>query len=205
MIRKATRILTALALLATTGCESCMIREDQDDGLNPEPAGEYGKPERILENVRKLGEDVPDAVLREVIRQLCIAEKYAEPYLVKALEDENPRRRANAVFVLGGFTSLDLVKHIAAKLKDKDPRVVLEAATSMCEKGHKEYIPTIIAALRSDNPVIRERSNVNLMVFTGQDFGFKAYDPIDRREYSIRKWEQWWAANADTVDLRSSR
>jgi hypothetical protein len=174
-----------------------MVREPTEKPLNPDPVTHASEPERIRANVRKMGQDLPQAELKVVLLELSRAGKAAEPALWEALKDENPRRRSNALFVLGFSTNPDTIQHVAPLLRDPVPGVRYEAAGVLVDRGHKEGIPVLIRALRDDSPFIRRNAVRILRGATRQYFGFKTTLPKDKREFCVKKWEAWWAEHGE--------
>ncbi|GEM_PF-3593551 len=197
------RILaTALACLA---CAACTVHEEKTIPLDPNPPTDAVKPERIRENIRKIGEDLPFVAMIKVTGELYMAGKEAVPYLLEALKDDNPQRRSNAVFVLGEIGSPEAAKHIAYLLEDPVFEIRLEAARVLVKRGHADGIPVLIQGLDHDKYWVRLLSIDTLQAATKQYFGYHANDPPDRRHFSIRKWKNWWETEGRGFRLVKNR
>jgi len=187
--------------LTMTGCQSWYVRENPDPKLTDEPP-EAAQPERIRNNIRKMGENLSPAVLKTVLDDLIRAGRHAEPYMFEALKDPNPRRRSNAMFVLRSSYNPDIPGHVAPLLEDPVLEVRYEAAAVLVEKGHKVGISFLIQGLRHKNPLIRNHCAHVLKASTRMYFDFNAYDPKDKREFCVKKWENWWAKNGASFQFR---
>lgn len=183
----------AALVLVLWGLAGCVTENAGVRPLDPTPVA--ADPGKIRENIQKLGEDLAPPALGEVLNQLILAGSEAEPFLLEALEDENPRRRSNAAFVLGQVGSRGVVEKIAPLLNDPVPEVTFEAAAVLVERAHKQGIPVLIRALRHDDPNIQRKAALILRAATRQYFGFHVTDPRDKREYCVGRWEEWWAKN----------
>jgi HEAT repeat protein len=203
-VRTIARALPGLgaALLGAALLPACWVSETRESPLVEE--SDFSKPERIRENIAKLGDkDLPDPVSDTVIWELCQAGKAAEEPLVEALRDENSQRRARVLLVLGLFRNPALVKSIAPCLRDPVLEVALAASAALVRHGYRDGLPVLIRGLRHENPRMREWCALRLFDATGLHFGFHAGDPLDRREFSIRKWENWWKAEGATFALNA--
>jgi len=189
------------ALLLAAALPACWVTETSNGDLDQGPGSEYAQPERIRENIRKLGEELPPPVSDSIIWELCQAGKDALPFLIEALQDESPTRRSRVLITLGNFRDPDIVKHIAPFLTDSDPQIHLVAAAAMVRQGYRDGIPVLIRGLRNEDLRRREWCGLCLFDATGLHFGFHANDPLDRREFSIRKWEEWWKAEGVTFSM----
>jgi hypothetical protein len=190
----------AASLLLALALPACMITESNEG--EPVEAVEYAKPERIRENVRKLGDrSIPFAVLDRVQEELVLAGRPAEAELVAALGNADAHAKAQILIVLGLFRNPELVKDIAPHLADPVAEVAMAAAAALAKHGVRDGIPLMIRGLRHEDLRIRDWCNICLIEATGQHFGFRANDPLDRREFSIRKWEEWWRSEGATTPL----
>jgi hypothetical protein len=192
----------SILLLLLLGCTSETRNGAQP--LQPDPPPPEADPDKVRENIRKLGEDLPRAAHEVHIGELIRAGRHAEPYLFEALESENPRTRANAIFVLRYSNNPRTVAKIAPLLKDPVKEVALEAAAVLADKGRKDGIPILISGLRHEKLGVRKLCIRVLQNATKVYFGFHPTDPKDRREFSVKKWEAWWREKGATMRLASS-
>ena len=80
-----------------------------------------------------------------------------------------------------GFESVDPQERTAALLK---------AARS----GEAAAIPELIIMLESSDPAERMLADETLKRLTGQDFGYRHYDPAWKRQPAVDAWRDWWDA-----------
>jgi hypothetical protein len=194
----------ALALLLT-GAAGCPEKRTNDPApLLPDPVPPEADPDRVRANLREIGEAHSPAVLKNHLDELVRAGKHAEPFLFDALKDSNPRRRANAVYVLRYSANPEVPGRLAPLLEDRVFEVTLEAAGVMAEKGRSEGFPILFKALRHDNLHVRRNTIRILQSVTKLYFGYHADDPKDRREFSVKKWEAWWSEKGPTFRLATA-
>lgn len=94
---------------------------------------------------------------------------------------------AIAVFVTGcsgpplqpGFESVDPQERTAALLK-------------AARAGDSSATPELIIMLDSSDPAERMLADEALKRLTGQDFGYRHYDPAWKRQPSVDAWKDWW-------------
>jgi hypothetical protein len=202
-MRRGTEWITVLLLLAA--CVGCVTQRSDDPApLLPDPVPPEADPDKVRANIREIGENHSPAVLKNHLDELIRAGRHAEPPLFEALKDANPRRRANAVYVLRYSSNPTIPAKLAPLLRDPVNEVALEAAGVMAEKGRKEGVPLLIKALRHENIHVRGNAIRILQSVTKMSFGFHADHPKDRREFSIKKWEAWWRERGPTFRLASA-
>ncbi|MHC4779401.1 MAG: hypothetical protein ACYTFG_12575, partial [Planctomycetota bacterium] len=61
----------------------------------------------------------------------------------------------------------------------------------------------LIRGLRHENLRIRQGSIKVLQNVTKLYFGYRATHPKDRREFHVKKWEEWWREKGPSVRLAS--
>jgi hypothetical protein len=153
---------------------------------------EPAKAKAILEAVKRIGENLPQTELKRHLLRLREFGKDAEPFLLEALRDENPRRRSNAVFALGASKEKDLEHYLLPLLNDPLVPVRIEAAAVLAERGCARGIPVLISGLENENEFIRENCIRVLRKETRMYFGYKATMPEDWRAFRVTKWKAWW-------------
>lgn len=199
----ARHVVLFLALLASGGCQSCYVQQVQPDEKLQNPVDEVAKPDRIRENIRTIGEEVPLPVYTAAAEELRQALPHSAPYLYEALKDESPLRRWNAIIVLRNSPNKrEAMKHTAPLQDDPDSRVATQAAILMVEAGYKNAIPRIIAGLHDENPAVRAYCVEALRALTGRYFDFRPDDPKDRRVFCAGKWEDWWKREGASFKVR---
>lgn len=78
-----------------------------------------------------------------------------------------------------GFDSIDPQERTAA---------LLEAA----REGDRSAVPELIVMLESSDPAERMLADEALRRLTGQDFGYRHFDPERKRSAAADAWRQWW-------------
>jgi HEAT repeat protein len=104
--------------------------------------------------------------------------------LLKALEDEDPLVRNNAVVALRAVAAIEAVSPLVEKgLADNDWRVRLNAASALGKTGDKDAVEPLIQAMRDNqgNLYVLDAVKFGLREITGQDFGG-----------SYTSWKNWW-------------
>lgn len=91
--------------------------------------------------------------------------------------------------LLGGCkpTSGDYLKGISAA----KPEVATEAMSKAAEKKSRRAIVPLVKRLYDEDPVIRLSAIRALQGITGQDMGYRYYQPEVKRIAAIKRWEAW--------------
>jgi hypothetical protein len=144
------------------------------------------------------------AVEEEVLAALVsVARGMPDPALVKALGDDQPRRRGAAAHVLGRSPDKGQRAAVAKLLRDPEMPVRLRAARGLLAGRDKAAVPALIDLLACDVPDIPWQAEELLARLAGD----KAPDATagDGSKPARRKqrdaWADWWRRHADQVDL----
>lgn len=127
--------------------------------------------------------------------EAAIAE--AKPYLT----DENPQTRWLAVYVIGRVSNHDTVALLLPLLEDDNEVVRISAAGTLANKGYKEALPVLAAAVDSASVIeylhpqgdIASFSQEVLSAYTSQSF------------LTIAEWQQWWNNNQAALQWNSEQ
>ncbi|MBI4618333.1 MAG: HEAT repeat domain-containing protein [Planctomycetes bacterium] len=150
---------------------------------------------RRVEEGLSAGSEAPRRLAVRRIRHLALDRGL--PFLERALADESPRVRVEALELL-----FDLSPESAfSRWRDSLPgesapvrRAYLERASHL---GKVELVPTLLAALGDPMASVRQQAARGLSRLTGFDFGFDADAPEEEREDEIALWRDWWEANRE--------
>ena len=109
--------------------------------------------------------------------------------------------RAAAVLGVGKLGDRESIDAIRKALDDETYDVRAQAAKTLYEFGDESGLPVLVASLRSEaawfdidyGQIAREDACKFLAKITGSDFGFKAWEPEDKRAPGLKLWEEWIA------------
>lgn len=104
--------------------------------------------------------------------------------LLRALDDEDPLTRNNAIIALRTIASPEAVDRLIRKgLTDNERWVRLNAASTLGEIGDRRAVEPLILAMRDNQQdrYVLEAVKYGLRKITGQDFGG-----------SYTNWKNWW-------------
>ncbi|HTF57828.1 MAG TPA: HEAT repeat domain-containing protein [Planctomycetota bacterium] len=112
--------------------------------------------------------------------------------------------RAAAIAGLGKLDDRESKEPIRKTLNDDTYDVRAQAAKTLYAFGDDSGLPVLVASLRSEvnwfdidyGQIAREDAAKFLAKITGDDFGFKAWEPEEKRAPGLRRWEEWMAARA---------
>ncbi len=164
--------------------------------------------------------DIPDARLADLCARLLQDRNfYWRPAAARSLADQKSpahrdllRRfladrlwgvRASAILGLGRLADKESAAAIRAALNDETYDVRAQAAKTLHGFGDESGLPVLVASLRSEaawfdidyGQIAREDAcNFLKKIMKGDDFGFKAWEPPDKRAPGLKRWEEWIAA-----------
>ena len=118
------------------------------------------------------------------------------------LKDKNEYARAMSARSLVSLLKKDATPDLLPLLDDESETVKMTAARWLANEGQRESLAALEALLGSSNIDIRVRAAKTLRSFTGQKFGFVAYEKEDHRGEAVKKWREWIAASGATADLK---
>ncbi|MCG8586854.1 MAG: PQQ-binding-like beta-propeller repeat protein, partial [Pirellulales bacterium] len=162
------------------------------------------KPTEAASAILSTGDLLDDKSLRIAARDAL--EAVATPddagLLRESLKDKNEHTRAMAARALGILIEKDAVADLSPMLDDDSELVRAVAAHYLANVGERSSLDTLSKLLASEDIDIRVRTAKTLRSFTGQKFGFVAYETDASRQEAIKKWEEWIAASGKTAELR---
>jgi hypothetical protein len=135
----------------------------------------------------------------------ALAEQKSEKHkdlLRRAMGDRLWGVRAAAVAGLERLNDRDSAPAMRKALNDETYEVRAQAAKTLHGFGDDAGLPVLVAALRSEaawfdidyGQIAREDASKFLAKLSGDDFGFKGWDPVDKRAPGLKRWEEWIAA-----------
>lgn len=77
------------------------------------------------------------------------------------------------------------------QIQSPDPAARVRAIIKATQWCDRKAIPLIVDRLEDEDEAVRTMANMALKKLTGQDFGYRAYDSIARRQRSVATWRQW--------------
>jgi hypothetical protein len=144
---------------------------------------------------------VEDEILTALLA-LHPADREPTPALLEAQKDEQPLRRAAAIYVLGRRPEKKHRAEAKRLLADADARVRLRAAQALIGSTDKSAIPTLIALLNDPAEPIRSRAEDLLFRLAGETPPEASAGTTDETRAAYRKaWEAWWRDNGEKIDV----
>ena len=89
----------------------------------------------------------------------------------------------------GWVGSGDYVKNISAA----DPEVATVAMNKAAQTKSRGAIVPLVKRLYDEDPAIRLSAIKALQSITGEDMGYRSYEPEVKRIAAIKRWEAWLA------------
>ena len=71
------------------------------------------------------------------------------------------------------------------------PEIATSAMNEAAQKKSPEAIVPLIKRLHDEDPAIRLSAITALKSITGQDFGYRSYEPPTKRALAIQRWWDW--------------
>lgn len=125
--------------------------------------------------------------------------KVALPAIKKGLSDPDVRLRC--IQILGEMRDDSVVPDLVEFLDDPNLDVRFYAADGLVKMEYKEAIPILIEALSGTEESHCAIAFRTLSDATGQTFGYRFYDPQEKREASARLWNAWWKAEGKRFEF----
>jgi hypothetical protein len=146
-------------------------------------------------------ESVEEALLKALAATTTVKDKI-HPTVRAALKDREPARRAAAAYVFGRATPPETAP-LLPLLKDTDPSVRLQAATSLVLGRDKAGVPVLIALLAEAPPQLGWRVEDLLFRLAGEAAPRVALGAGDEtaRGRCREAWLAWWKTNGTRTDL----
>jgi hypothetical protein len=85
-------------------------------------------------------------------------------------------------------TSLTLYEQLQAE----DPALRIQAAKKAAQREDRQAVGLLIDRLTDPEADVRLFSHLALQKITGQDFGWRPWEPGDDRYEAARRWRAWW-------------
>jgi hypothetical protein len=86
-----------------------------------------------------------------------------------------------------------LAPHGPPTVYNPDPVAKIPAIETAVAHHDLSVAPQLVHDLDNDDPAIRFYSIDALHKLTGEDFGYRYYDPADQRHPAVMKWRKWVA------------
>ena len=185
---------TALVCLAlATGCKS-----NSSSALTKHP--EYPRLRKEMAETVAIIRKSEGLPLYRALRKLVAYDLFALDVAKEMLEDPNARIRSNAVWVLGQIPpdpsfpeeSAELVDSLEDALEDMNRLVRYEAACALLLRNDWNVIPLLLRGLEDEDAAVRMSCHDVLRMATSENFGFRADDPLDRRQDAVARWRGWY-------------
>lgn len=119
-----------------------------------------------------------------------------------ALGSEHVGVRVAAISALGKVLGQDPRTDLYPSLKDREDEVQLAAARVIADLGDRKCLPTLVAMLDSDDLSVRTSAASALRQLSGRNFGFAAYESLERRAKVVDQWKAWIQGDGMTTKLR---
>jgi HEAT repeat protein len=120
----------------------------------------------------------------------------------RLLEAPEPEVRHDALHTLALLEGPAALETLEAALREDESALVRECAVRCCsvlDPPSAESAELLIAALRDKDEAVREAAARLLRKGFGRHFGFDAAgDPLEREE-AVRRWREWYNANAERL------
>lgn len=186
-MRRLTLSFVALSVLG-----GCATTESSDSGRFVEAN------DLMAEEIRSRISQIPFQHREELFNNLVWLSQAGEqaiPDLLGALDNDEPKVRSNAAWVLGQIGDRRVITDLQPLVQDANATVRLESARTLMTLGDMRHAPVLIQSLDSDKPEVRYLCHEALKEATGQDFG---YDHLSEnlvlRHQSVFGWRQWWTS-----------
>ncbi len=85
-------------------------------------------------------------------------------------------------------TSMTLYEQLQAE----DPALRIQAAKKAAQNDDRQAVGLLIDRLTDPEADVRLFSHMALQKITGQDFGWRPWEPADDRYEAARRWRAWW-------------
>ncbi|MBI2787330.1 MAG: HEAT repeat domain-containing protein [Elusimicrobia bacterium] len=146
--------------------------------------------DKLLEFDRAATADARNAVLKGLLARKDRAARINALHLIG---QEHEKRR------LSPGPLKDAVTQLTA---DPDAKVAGNAVQALGDVGDKSSVPTLINLLRSPDQNVSKGAHSILKRWTGAKIEVDSKGPSEKREKSIKAWQDWWEKNKDKTKLR---
>ncbi len=106
------------------------------------------------------------------------------------------RWMATVVGMLAGVVTLSGCgwigqKSLPQRLQSEDPAERLDAVVEAENRGSRRAVPYLVDRLSDSEREVRMFAAVALRKITGEDMGYRHYDPESERREAVDRWRQW--------------
>jgi hypothetical protein len=124
-------------------------------------------------------------------------------------------QRLRALYAIAQYDEKAATEKIVEALKENNPYIKIEASKLAKARREFEAIPVLIQNLSDNTFILHQASGTSLPMvkiasydalksITGRDFGaIESPNPIEVAE-TIRRWEEWWIANAERLGMETA-
>jgi hypothetical protein len=74
---------------------------------------------------------------------------------------------------------------------DDNPSVRIRAIKRADERKDFSVVKDLVGQLGDDDPAVRFYAIAGLVRLTGDDHGYRYYDPLNLRQEAVERWKQW--------------
>ncbi len=163
--------------------------------------------ETLLAYLPFVDENWVEDEIRQSMKRIAYIDGKALPMLEQALADQEAKRRAAAVWIVGHSNDARQRKLVVERLGDSSSEVRLLAANALLVSREPAAVSTLIDLLTSDTPDLACRAEDLLFRLAGESgppvWLNTGTDNNGRQVQSA--WEGWWKTNRVKVDWQSLR
>jgi hypothetical protein len=113
------------------------------------------------------------------------------PFLRRQVAHPDADVRVAAIYTLSHLAAAGTEEDALRLLADSRPVVRVAAARVLANYGHREALSPLVKLLSAEETGVRAEALRTLQGFTGQQFGFAAYDPPEKRTPAVAAWQKW--------------
>jgi hypothetical protein len=155
-----------------------------------------------LVRLYEAGDESRRITLAGIFYQLGSRSEDAERVLLRDAHTANPTLRIGVQYALGRVsddpkvidTLLDILQHDASPVfRDKAACALAYDQIHLTEAQKVRLYEGLIDALSSPKGQVQAISIQALSILTGQDKGFRRFDPPEKKQKSIEAWRRWLA------------
>ncbi len=190
--------VAGLAMAALAVCGGCVSETFRPDGgimEEKQPSTGPSPVERVEARVRSKIEQMKIEQGGELVRTMQEIAAYRELALspiAETLPNTDATQRANLVYVLGLIGGSEAHAIVGAQLRDKDPVVRYEAASSLLQFRDWSGVPVLIGFLGDQDRRMRYKAFQALKEFTKEDLGYDFAGSDEERAAAVGRWSKWW-------------
>ncbi len=79
----------------------------------------------------------------------------------------------------------------AKDIQSPDPSVRIKAVIYAGNSGDRRVVPLLVDRLEDEDEVVRLAAIESLKQLTGNDFGYRSFDPPYKRLVAVEQWRRW--------------